>query len=264
MAVVNGCFKGVFIFFNVLFGIAGVLILGLGIFGHAFYHPSEGLEHKMSGVLFLYLIGGPTLALSILGIYGAYKEKKWALIVFFTGMVLGSIGLLLISITVSVGMPMAIQGIEKVLYDSIPLDEARSDIQMMFNKLQPELKCCGAFNGYQDWGKHVPDSCLCSSDADRCEKINGSQSALDNDPGVFVDVSKNLVYKEPCGPIVISYMQTAFNTILGICIGFAVLAFIGMVISMTMICQIRRRSSPVTFRMDPSPPYTVLHNAMEA
>uniref|UniRef100_A0A0E9T234 Uncharacterized protein n=1 Tax=Anguilla anguilla TaxID=7936 RepID=A0A0E9T234_ANGAN len=42
---------------------------------------------------------------------------------------------------------------------------------MMFNKLQPELKCCGAFNGYQDWGKHVPDSCLCPSDADRCEKI---------------------------------------------------------------------------------------------
>lgn len=261
MAVVNGGFKGVFISLNVLFGIAGVLILGLGIFGHAFYHPSEGLEHKMSGVLFLYLIGGPTLALSILGIYGACKEKKWALIVFFTGMVLGSIGLLLISIIVSVGMPMAIQSIEKVLYDSIPLDEARSDIQMMVNKLQPELKCCGAFNGYQDWGKHVPDSCLCSSNADRCEKMNGSPLTS---PDVFFDVSEKLVYKEPCAPIVIGYLQNVFNAILGICIGLAFLAFIGMVISMTMICQIRRQSSPVTFRMDPSPPYTVLHNAMEA
>ncbi|KAJ8269297.1 hypothetical protein COCON_G00119040 [Conger conger] len=276
MAIVNCCFKRVFIFFNILFGFAGIVLFGLGTLGCVLYKPPEGFEHTTSGILFLFLIGGATLALSVFGIYGAQKEKKWSLIVFFTGLVLGCLGLLLISMTVSVGIPMAVQTVDHLFYQSIPLDEASQDVQKIVKKLQPELKCCGVFNGYQDWGRHVPDSCLCSSDMDTCERINGSQLASHDAtapdtpshdataPDTPSYDSEKLVYTPPCGPLVTDYMHFVLVTILEVCIVFAIMAFVGMGMSMAMICRIRKGNSPVTFGANPSPPYTELLNASEA
>ncbi|KAJ8370491.1 hypothetical protein SKAU_G00105190 [Synaphobranchus kaupii] len=262
---INSCFKGVFIFFNILLGVAGVLLLGIGILGHSIYHAPGEFDDKMSAIFFLYVTGGATLALSICGMYGAHKEKKWALIVFFTGMLLGSLGLLLMAITTSIGAPMVIQTVNNLFHESIPLDEAGTNVQKMFNVLQPELKCCGVFNGYRDWGSHVPDSCLCPSITDKCEKMTGSQRVLDTLLDTLSGGSEKLVYKEPCAPYVLNYLEKVLNSILGVCIGCAIMAFIGMVMSMTMVCKIRRESSPVTFSINPSPPrYTELHNTMEA
>ncbi|KAJ8370492.1 hypothetical protein SKAU_G00105200 [Synaphobranchus kaupii] len=261
---INNCFKGVFISLNILMGVAGSLLLGFGMLGHAHCRPPGEFE-QMSAISFLYVTGGATLALSICGVYGAHNEKKWALIVFFTGM--GALAFLVIVILTLVGGIMTIESANRLFRESVPLDKARPDVQKAINVLQPELKCCGAFDGYQDWGNHVPDSCLCPSITDKCEKMNGVELALDigNATDVLSDGSEKLVYKEPCAPYVINYMEKAINTIFVLWICGTNMAFIGMVMSMTMILKIRRESSPVTFSIKPSPPrYTELHNTMQA
>ncbi|KAG7456132.1 hypothetical protein MATL_G00248500 [Megalops atlanticus] len=266
MANVSTSLKWVFIVFNILFAIAGGVLIMIAMIGHISQGP-EGFEQNLSGVVLLYLIGAVTMALSIIGAYGAHKEKKWALIVFFTGMVVGNACLLLLSVTVSVSIPVATQTIENYFYNAIPLDEASQDIQNVVGKLQSELNCCGVFNGYQDWGKHLPQSCLCPSyrpNMDKCEKINGSQFETYEHGSMLSEDSDKLVYKEPCAPFVTNTMRKALNIMLGICLGFAIMAFIGMAMSMTLLCQMRRQRSPVSLSMNPSgPPYKELHNAAE-
>ncbi|XP_036373508.1 tetraspanin-8-like [Megalops cyprinoides] len=266
MTNVSASLKWVLIVFNVLFAIAGGVLIMIAMLGHISQGP-DGFEQNLSGVIFLYLIGAATMVLSIIGAYGAHKEKKWALIVFFTGLVVGNACLLLLSVTVSVSIPAATQTIENYFYNAIPLDEASQDIQNVVEKLQSELNCCGVFNGYQDWGKHLPQSCLCLSSRpimDKCEKINGSQFETHEHGSMLSDDSDKLVYKEPCVPFVTNTMRKALNIMLGICFGFAIMAFIGMAMSMTLLCQMRRQRSPVSLSMNPSsPPYEELHNASE-
>ncbi|KAG5846141.1 hypothetical protein ANANG_G00146640 [Anguilla anguilla] len=77
MAKVNCCIKGVFIFFNILFEIAGGVLLALGILGHVLYRDSEEFNTMVVGVVFLYILGGVTMVISFLGAYGADCGKNF-------------------------------------------------------------------------------------------------------------------------------------------------------------------------------------------
>ncbi|KAJ8398832.1 hypothetical protein AAFF_G00417400 [Aldrovandia affinis] len=227
MAKVNSCFKGVFIFFNVLFGIAGGVILALAILGHAFYHEAEEFNTKMVGVVFMYVLGTVTLVIAFLGAYGAYKEKKWALIVFCSAMALGCCGLLRIAIPMMISRPQILLLVEEHFH-SVDLYRADPEFQSAAEVFQTELKCCGLFNGYQDWGSHIPNSCLCPSyyeETDKCERVESSLLEA-QEPRYYLDrsIDDKLVYKQPCFPIILKYLDKVFDTMLGIIFGFAVMA----------------------------------------
>nr|XP_015208238.1 PREDICTED: tetraspanin-8-like [Lepisosteus oculatus] len=120
-------------------------------------------------------------------------------------------------------------------------------------------------NGYQDWGQKVPDSCRCPPFYQYKDCVSVPVSPK-NKWGMmkYLDVSGSsvLVYKQPCGPIVLSYMRKVFDISLGITFGLAISAFIGMVMSMTMYCQIKRPS--IIFSLEQSPPkYTELYSTAE-
>ncbi|KAJ8381384.1 hypothetical protein SKAU_G00021620 [Synaphobranchus kaupii] len=269
MAKVNSCFKGVFAFFNILFGIAGAVLLALGILVHAFYHETEEFNNMIMGVVFLYILGGITVFISFLGAYGAYKEKKWALIVFCAGMTLGCCGLLRIAILLMVSRPEVKSQVEEQLRSAIPLDEANQDLKRVAEIFQTQLKCCGIFNGYQDWGSHIPNSCLCPTqyqETDKCERVESSRleaMKAKNFLEQLISDSDNLVYKESCFPIILKHMDNYFDTTLGIIFGFATMALIGIIMSLMLICQIKghRMAAPVIFSVNPSPPnYSKLYS----
>ncbi|XP_036374332.1 uncharacterized protein LOC118770680 [Megalops cyprinoides] len=267
MGKVNSCLKRVFIFFNFLFGILGGVLLVFGILAHALHH--EQVENKMVGLIFLYIIGGATMAISFVGAYGAYKEKKWALIVFVVVMIMGGIALLRIAVPIGVARPAVYSVIEEQFRSAVPLDEADPQIQQAAETLQAQFKCCGLFDGYRDWRSHIPQSCLCSPDqsADKCEKAERSYQMLllSHFSDRTLDTEK-LVYKQSCFPILMTYAEKALDITLGILFGLAVLALLGALMAVIMLCQIKDQPvvAPAVFTVNPQPPkYSELFNKVD-
>ncbi|KAG7456131.1 hypothetical protein MATL_G00248490 [Megalops atlanticus] len=267
MGKVNSCLKWVFIFFNFLFGILGGVLLVFGMLAHALHH--EQIENKVMGLIFLYIIGGATLAISFVGAYGAYKEKKWALIVFVTVMIVGAIALLRMAVPIGVARPAVYSMIEEQFRSAVPLDEADPQIQQAAETLQAQFKCCGLFDGYRDWRSHIPQSCLCSPDesADKCEKAERSYWVPESSR--FFDRpldTEKLVYKQSCFPILMRYVEKALDIALGIFFGLAVMALLGVLMAVIMLCQIKDQpvAAPAVFTVNPQPPkYSELFNKID-
>ncbi|KAJ8261673.1 hypothetical protein GJAV_G00157010, partial [Gymnothorax javanicus] len=270
MAKVNSCFKGTFVFFNILFGIGGGILLVLGILTQAFYHGTEEFGSMMVGVIGLCVMGVITMTIAFLGAYGAYKEKKWALIVFSAIMALGFIGLLRVAIPMMIARPQVKTQLEEQLQQAIPLDEASPEMRKAADKVQEQLGCCGLFTGYQDWGSHVPASCHCPEElqgTDRCVRTKSSELEFMR-PRSFLERLSNhsgvLVYKEPCISLIEAVLDKVFTISLVVIFGFAFMALIGLMMSLVLIWHIKGHHipAPVPFTVNSgAPKYVQLHNA---
>lgn len=241
MSKINLCFKRIFVFFNVLFAILGALILGLGLLAHIQLHEAGG--NKLTGVIVLVVVGLVIFILSVLGAYGAQKENRKVLIAFFVIMCMGTIALFRMAVPIAISREQVISMIQKEFQKLGPLDQADPDIKNNMELLQPKAKCCGLFNGYQDWGNEVPASCNCEDTKhDPCQ--------------VYSSDENRSVYSQPCGPIIQEYLNTALNITLGAFIGFGVLSLLAAVMSLVMIIRITAPtvSPPAIFDLNYKPP----------
>uniref|UniRef100_A0A8C9R2V2 Uncharacterized protein n=1 Tax=Scleropages formosus TaxID=113540 RepID=A0A8C9R2V2_SCLFO len=121
------------------------------------------VEKRVEGLIFAYILGILSMGVSCLGIYGAYKEKKWALIV-----VRVQVGSLMTDCCVI--LLKTNKAKEEEFRHFLPLNEASLHVKQLFN-------CCGLFNGYKDWGRNIPHSCLCPyyyQQTDKCEAAGQS------------------------------------------------------------------------------------------
>ncbi|MGH0136438.1 UNVERIFIED_CONTAM: hypothetical protein FKN15_049907 [Acipenser sinensis] len=234
MAGVSGCMKYSMFFFNFLFWTVqadihavnlmiaiGAIIMGLGFFGCCgAIRESRCLLLLPGGDTLNYAkdvaiaIGGVTMAITFCGAYGAKKENKCML---------------------GLGFEMT----ETVFRNHIPLDEKGGALldSLSWDSLQKGGECCGLVNGYADWGSEIPDSCNCvafsSSD---CVEVQEKRSQLTN-----YDLPR-MVYKQPCMYVVFEILESGLKIVLGFTLGFAVIALIGMILSMTLCCQVRKKS----------------------
>ncbi|XP_035763603.1 tetraspanin-8-like [Neolamprologus brichardi] len=92
-------------------------------------------------VVMLYVIEIGCLLLSVLGVFGAFKEKRWCFILYAAGMAAASQ-------TIIVKAALSYQDIY-------------------------ELECCGLVEGYKDWGSSIPSSCNCQYPG-KCIRLRGS------------------------------------------------------------------------------------------
>ncbi|XP_036432928.1 tetraspanin-8-like [Colossoma macropomum] len=253
MAKINPCFRRIFVFFNVLFAIFGAVVLGLGLLVHL---QLDEHESKLSAVVVLVVFGAVTFILAVLGAYGAQKENKNVLIAFFVFMCVGTIALLRMAIVMAISRPEVTSVMKQELNKAVPLDAASEDVKNAMDYIQKQVKCCGLFNGYQDWGNQVPESCDCGSDeADQCQKMTPRNTYLK-----IFEVRSRMVYSQPCGFMMLQYISLVFDVTLGVLFGFATLALLGGVMSLAMIICItaiprpKCISSPPIFSVSPHPP----------
>ncbi|KAL6459734.1 hypothetical protein MHYP_G00314930 [Metynnis hypsauchen] len=253
MAKLNPCFRRIFVFFNVLFAIFGAVLLGLSLLVHLLMDEHE---EKFSAVIVLVVLGAVTLILAVLGAYGAQKENKNVLIAFFVFMCAGTIVLLRMAIVMAISRPELTSVFKQELNKAVPLDEATEDIKTAMDYIQMQAKCCGLFNGYQDWGNKVPASCDCGSDeTDQCQKTYPRDAYMQ-----LFGVRSRMVYSQPCGFFMLEYMNLVFDVILGLLFGFAALALLGGVMSLAMIICItaiprpKSINTPPIFAISPHPP----------
>ncbi|KAM9402979.1 tetraspanin-8-like [Salvelinus alpinus] len=276
MGRIHICVKRAFIFVCVLIGIISTLLLAITLFGHGYFHQSEEIE-ILPGIAILYVIEAATLVLSILGVYGARKEKKWTVVLFSVGMSLASLYLFVECVNGYQSKHELEELTREEHLAMMPLSGAnQTDLEELYN-MQTNFKCCGLVQGYQDWGTDIPLSCLCSDEDSTDFKCvapgNNTRSVIhypnshmseDDDHKALMD-EHMLVYKEPCLPIFISFMGYAISLMIGTLVALNALWDIGVALAITILCQMRRKFDvpPVIFTSQP-PQYRELCDTAES
>ncbi|KAB5542068.1 hypothetical protein PHYPO_G00087200 [Pangasianodon hypophthalmus] len=232
MAKISPCFKWTFVFFNTLFAIFGIVIFVLGLVLQKYVEEVNGLYAAIT----LYVIGSVIFIFAVLGAYGAHKESKCALIVFFILMCLATAGMLRIAIPVAVSRVQIIATVSEYFNTELPLTK---DKEQALNPLQAYFHCCGLRNGYKDWKDEVPESCNCvnaDEQHDTCERIN-SNYLLQN---IYMNrgLEGRRVWSQPCGPVIVKYLDKILTIMMSVFFCLAALAILGGLMSLSMIIRI--------------------------
>lgn len=260
MAQINSCLKRTFIGFNLLFAFIGGIIVGFTVVCQILtsaQQQEEDVEGRFVGLVGLYIMGGTTLLLGLLGAYGAKKEHKVSLIIFLVCMVIGAFVMIREGIPAAVTRPQLDRNLEEKFRELLPLNTASFRVKELADTLQSKLHCCGLFS-YSDWNDDIPASCLCSmeEETDECKVVGYN----------YLERSM-FIYRKPCVPILAYYVRMLADITLGVVFTLASLAVLGMVLSSIMIHQLRRPnraavlySIPAIFTPGP-PKYQELQDA---
>ncbi|XP_018431864.1 PREDICTED: tetraspanin-8 [Nanorana parkeri] len=227
MAGANKCLKYSMFAFNFLFWLCGCVILGVSIYLRVSKDAQQKLNLSgsgiMSGIDVMIAVGSIIMVLGFFGCCGAIKESRCLLILFFIGLLL----ILVLQITAGVlGVvykPKIEAAVNESLFQLLPLNEQTPDFIQSLKTIEKENKCCGIFNGIQDWGTVSSESCQCktASDPTTC--------------------GGNGYYKETCKTVFVDYFQNHLLIIIGIAFGLAVVELFGLGFSMTLYCQIGKK-----------------------
>lgn len=158
------CIKFSLFFLNVLFWLAAILILGVGVYMMVekkdAYQNLSDLSFDPA-VLFV-VLGGALFLITFLGCLGALRENTCMLCLYAS--IVGF--LLLVELTCGVlgfyFRETVQEGIGEKLKDAIVLyrEPNKPDLQLLIETTQTEFKCCGIIS-YEDWGSN--DYFNCSS-----------------------------------------------------------------------------------------------------
>uniref|UniRef100_A0A4W5PZ58 Tetraspanin n=1 Tax=Hucho hucho TaxID=62062 RepID=A0A4W5PZ58_9TELE len=209
-----------------VFQISGCIILGVSIYLKVSKNGNVIMDEAVPFIDLLIAVGVIIMVLGFLGCCGAIKENRCMLILFFIGLLLIFILLLIAGILGAVGEKKSQVWVNESLGKLLPLRDQKPEVQTDMQKLEVEAKCCGLINGPSDWGSTVPSSCNCVDSSQVCKSADGRQ-----------------VYSTPCVKFVTSFMEKHAIIALGIAFGIAVLMLFGMAFAMTMYCQIGKRDA---------------------
>ncbi|TKS90699.1 Tetraspanin-8 [Collichthys lucidus] len=184
-------------------------------------------------VVIMYVMEIGCLLLSVLGVFGACKGKRWCLILYATGMAAASQ-------TIIVRTALSYQDVyekrvvreESKLLSMMPLTATSKANRTLLYSIQREFECCGLIEGYKDWGSSIPASCNCQYPG-KCIRLRGSAT---------LGAPKNqYVYQEPCLRIYVSELKLAFSLAMGIQFGSGVFWVVLLVMSIKLMGQIKRK-----------------------
>ncbi|XP_020625587.1 tetraspanin-33-like isoform X1 [Orbicella faveolata] len=156
------CIKFSLFFLNVLFWLAAILILGVGVYMMVekkdAYQNLSDLSFDPA-VLFV-LLGAALFIITFLGCLGALRENT-CMLCFYASIV----GFLLL-VEVACGFlgfffrERVQEGIGEKLSNAINLyrDPDKPDLQLLIETTQTEFKCCGIAS-YEDWGSNIYFNC---------------------------------------------------------------------------------------------------------
>ncbi|KAM6896014.1 tetraspanin-8-like [Lycodopsis pacificus] len=236
MGKVNVCLKRSYITVTILIAILSALLLAVTLFLHGRLHNHEEIETMLPGLFSTYGMSIIPLILAIIGVYGACKEKKWALILFVVGMILGSLFLITSDIIGLAQRPQEAEQLKRTYLQMLPLNNASQSTIDALKGIQIEFQCCGLDQGYLDWGYNIPQSCVCSQEATNpCVEAPRSSSLSE----YTMNNQYVKIYKEPCVPYLIAYVMRVLDTAMGILLGVALL----WILSVALCIFILRRLS---------------------
>ncbi|XP_014826176.1 PREDICTED: CD82 antigen-like [Poecilia mexicana] len=215
-----------------------VFTLGIALFGHGIILHEED-DHALMGIYFFYGFSVITLLFAVIGGFGVWKEKKWALIVFAVGMILGC----LFFIFLEISLPFAQKELELSLKNNylsmLPLSNVSESELSEFNHTQSEFRCCG-ITSHEDWENNIPESCQC--DIDSSDDCIDTYGPMHNDSGLNVlDVKPIRIFAKPCIQVLIQFEMRYFSTLLGIMLAKTLLWILSVGLCIAILCQLNKK-----------------------
>ncbi|XP_044041619.1 tetraspanin-8-like isoform X1 [Siniperca chuatsi] len=263
MGRVNVWLKRSYIIVISVIAILSALLLAFTLFSHGYFHENEEIDRMITGLRVLYGISIITLLLAITGLYGACKEKQWALIVFAVGMILNSLFMIACNIGGVASRPQVRKDLKMQYLHMLPLANASENVIDSLDKVQMEWQCCGLDQGYLDWGYNISESCLCTEESTNpCVAAPRNSSLFEH----VVSDEPIMIYKEPCLPYLIAYVVNAINATLGVLLGVILLWVVSVVLCIAILCRLSRKEDTPTVVYSPEAKegnYTVLAGATE-
>ncbi|KAM6895887.1 tetraspanin-8-like [Xenentodon cancila] len=223
--------------------IASLLLLGMTLFSHGVMYRDEEVQEAIKALHYLYGISVAILFFAILGGLGAYKEKKWALIVFAVAMVLSS---LFVIVTGSFGLAVKHQiadVIKKQYFNLLPLPNQTENMWEAFNEAQIEFQCCGLEEGYTDWGDSIPESCLCTEGSTNACMAAPRNSNLRKDA---TDDQPVMIFAKPCLPSFVEHDISFVQIVFGSMLGYALFWVLAVVLCIAILCQLNVKEETPT------------------
>ncbi|XP_072505412.1 tetraspanin-1 [Notamacropus eugenii] len=228
--------KVTMIIFNLLIFLCGAVLLGVGIwvsvdspsFLKIFGSVSATAMQFVNVGYFLIAAGCVLLVLGFLGCYGAQKESKCILLMFFSILLVIFIAEIAAAVVALVYTSLAENLLNALVVPVIKKDYGRqSDVTQVWNSTMEGLHCCG-FNNYTDftdspfYNEHqaFPSFC-CANDTTPCTENMASQ---DNVKGCFRQLLNDI--------------HTNAAVVGGVAAGFAALELAAMTVSMYLYCKL--------------------------
>ncbi|KAM9771912.1 tetraspanin-8-like [Syngnathus typhle] len=237
MTQVNSCVKLSLIVSNFFFAIVGCVIIAFAlVLQLATRFNDISPEGRDTGLILLYVVGTITLLIAALGAYGALRQSRAALIAFLVCMVIGTLMMMRVGIPLAAVRP-EMQGMMTAnARRLLPLDEADPKTRQIVDGVQEMFQCCGVF-GVDDWRLDIPDSCLC----DEAARAHGI--CRDVDYSLMLQMKKS-VFRQPCFPLVATYVFLTLDVAIGVVFALALLALLGLTLSSVLLHQLRKGGRP--------------------
>ncbi|XP_031557196.1 tetraspanin-9-like [Actinia tenebrosa] len=225
------------LFFNFLFFVFGLILLGIGIWGEL--TMSDYFELAMldnyginTGPRLLIAVGAIITVVSFFGCCGAWKENRCMLIIFLVLLVI----LLVLEIAAAA---VAYNNKDKLKKDLAK--EIKSKIEKYkardrdVDDFQEKLNCCGA-NDYKDWNVNVeykqnlsvPDSC--------CKKVTKACGKNALSPVANNKTLEN-INQRGCYQIVLDDNDKIMGAIGGVAIALLVIQILGIICAIVLIVR---------------------------
>ncbi|XP_068611432.1 tetraspanin-8-like [Brachionichthys hirsutus] len=237
MGKVNVCLKRTFFAVTSLIGIVVLLLLAFTLFSHG-YLLYEEMDDMHPYIVVMYIFSILTLLLVVIGLYGAWKEKQWALILFGVGMIFSIVSMIVSELQGRTLEPNVAGELKKHYLNMLPLATASETFLDELNESQMIWHCCGVDMGYPDWGYDIPESCVCSDRSDSpCVAAPRNSSLYQHTAGDAVIA----IYSEPCLPYLVTSEMMAINIGLGIFLGILLLWVTSAALCIAIICQLNRK-----------------------
>ncbi|XP_060794542.1 CD63 antigen [Neoarius graeffei] len=226
------CVKYLFFFFNFIFWVCGLALIVVGVLAKTEITNLPGVKAvaSTSSPIVIIVVGAVIFFIAFFGCCGAWKENYCMVTMFAV--------LLCLIIVVEIGIAIAAyvlrgqlqQLVDDGLKEAIKNYKKQADVKDEVDKMQEQMKCCGAVNA-SDWEdydldkKSVPDSC-CKNVTKNCGK------------GALKEPTK--IYTEGCGTVLENFLK---KNILWVGVAALVIAFIeilGVVFACTLMRGIRK------------------------
>nr|XP_033779454.1 tetraspanin-16 [Geotrypetes seraphini]XP_033779455.1 tetraspanin-16 [Geotrypetes seraphini]XP_033779456.1 tetraspanin-16 [Geotrypetes seraphini]XP_033779457.1 tetraspanin-16 [Geotrypetes seraphini]XP_033779458.1 tetraspanin-16 [Geotrypetes seraphini] len=244
-----GCFvflKTMMFIFNSIIFVGGAAVLGIGIWvkvdGGSFVNilgvAAPQLTQLINVGYLCIAIGSFLLLMGFLGCYGAVKENRCMLMLFFS-----IILFIFIAEVAGAVVVLAFSAVSQIFLDHLSgwamktLREdygTQPDITLIWNTAMKELKCCG-FNNYTDFNKSnffrehnntYPSPC-CSSTGTSKDPCT-SPNLHDNVKGCYLEFQE--------------FLSKNGKIVGGVALGICALELAAMAVSLILFCQISSKA----------------------
>lgn len=228
---VEGCGRGVkygMYITNGLILLGSLVVFGLGlwiIIDNSFANELLGTNLFAGAVYVLTGTALLSIATAVLGYFGAIREVKCLLLMYF-------IILFIIFVTMLIGGILGYVFREKVVFtmkqemtSTIRLYDSRKFVKRAWDETQERLRCCGV-DYFRDWKGRVPESC--------CKEIYRGQKM----PCVSFPTLDN-IYNDGCYNVTATYLQKHAAYISGAGIGLAFVMIFSLIFSCILFMVIK-------------------------